>query len=201
MKKEEVIAILGLLLVILSFFTSEVRCFLGLVSESCPKTEETIKNIPNNNLEPRSDAIKSSNNSSDELRDSENDSSQWSEIDHIEKLDDIKMVVNFFEEDEDNERNKLNIPPKRNLLDTSAKWLVIVGSFKNCSTARRHSKDLLRKGIISEIILSKNYEKLTPGYCINIAGAFSSVSSARKLSKELKGKKIDNYVKNSGKLN
>jgi hypothetical protein len=30
--------IFGVLLAILSIFTSEVRCFLGLVSESCPKT-------------------------------------------------------------------------------------------------------------------------------------------------------------------
>ncbi len=169
-----------MLLAILSIFTSEVRCFLGLVSESCPKTEEPIKNIQENNSESNSDTLKSSDssdvikdsdNSFGEWRDSETYSSQWVENDHIKNLDDGTLYIN-------------------------KKWFVIAGTFRSKWGAQRHVFDLKAKNVISYVTFTSQYNNLEPNFYIVVVGAFDLLSEAKALADEIiYEKSVDVYIK------
>jgi WG repeat protein len=77
------------------------------------------------------------------------------------------------------------------------KWLVIIGGGQDLSEAWRIKVD---NEIESEIVRSTYFSGLNPGWFIVVAEAHKSKARALAASKKLKRRKIDNYIKNSGKL-
>ncbi len=80
-----------------------------------------------------------------------------------------------------------------------AGWYVIGFGSRNSSEAERESERRKREGFSTQVAYSSDWANFNPGWYITVYGIYEDKESAREMEKSLKARRINVYVKYSGR--